>query len=136
MKVVAGVLVTDERQLLLGHSTNNNFWDIPKGAIELGESPINAAIRELKEETGIVVYPISLIYLGNFNYIPNVKRIELFKYHVINLPSTLFCESTFEWHSQVFPEFDKYKYVKYNELQNYVTKNMYGVLIKILNLRG
>jgi len=30
-----------------------NYWDFPKGIVESGEQAINAAIRELKEETGI-----------------------------------------------------------------------------------
>lgn len=29
------------------------YWDFPKGAVEPGESPLQAAIREVQEETGI-----------------------------------------------------------------------------------
>lgn len=31
-----------------------NYWDFPKGEVEAGESPLNAAHREVAEETGIV----------------------------------------------------------------------------------
>lgn len=30
-------------------------WELPGGKVRFGESPINAAIREIKEETGIIV---------------------------------------------------------------------------------
>lgn len=30
-----------------------SYWDFPKGAVEPGETPIRAAIREVQEETGI-----------------------------------------------------------------------------------
>ncbi|BAO43601.1 bis(5'-nucleosyl)-tetraphosphatase [Thiolapillus brandeum] len=30
-----------------------NYWDFPKGEVEGGEAPLDAAIREVKEETGI-----------------------------------------------------------------------------------
>ena len=30
-----------------------NYWDFPKGVVELGEKPLAAAIREVQEETGI-----------------------------------------------------------------------------------
>jgi bis(5'-nucleosidyl)-tetraphosphatase len=29
------------------------YWDFPKGAVEAGETPLQAAIREVQEETGI-----------------------------------------------------------------------------------
>lgn len=30
------------------------YWDFPKGCVEPGESPIQAAIREVAEETGLI----------------------------------------------------------------------------------
>jgi bis(5'-nucleosidyl)-tetraphosphatase len=29
------------------------YWDFPKGAVETGETPLQAAIREVREETGL-----------------------------------------------------------------------------------
>ncbi len=30
-----------------------NYWDFPKGQVEAGEQPLQAAIREVEEETGL-----------------------------------------------------------------------------------
>jgi bis(5'-nucleosidyl)-tetraphosphatase len=30
-----------------------NYWDFPKGGVDLGETPLQAALRELQEETAI-----------------------------------------------------------------------------------
>ncbi len=49
----AGVVVfNDGRYLLLHYEAGH--WDFPKGHVEKGESDVQAALRELKEETGIV----------------------------------------------------------------------------------
>lgn len=53
----AGIIIirkdraTGELKVLLMNSYN--FWDFPKGGIELNETKIQAAIREVSEETGI-----------------------------------------------------------------------------------
>ncbi|MFG1997786.1 NUDIX domain-containing protein [Spirillospora sp. NPDC048911] len=48
------VVVTNESgEILLIHRTDNDNWALPGGAIDLGESVAQAAVRETKEETGI-----------------------------------------------------------------------------------
>lgn len=69
--VSAGVVVTDGNSLLLCHVTGAKHWDLPKGKIDLGEEPITAAVRELREETGLIVDPVSLVDLGRFAYKKN-----------------------------------------------------------------
>lgn len=53
----AGIIVfrntPEGRKYLLLHSSGRNFWDVPKGVLESGEQGINAAIREVQEETGL-----------------------------------------------------------------------------------
>ncbi len=34
-----------------------NYWDFPKGVVEPGEDPFQAAIREVMEETGLSLHP-------------------------------------------------------------------------------
>jgi 8-oxo-dGTP pyrophosphatase MutT (NUDIX family) len=43
-----------ERKFLLIRSSEHSYWGFPKGVIDKGENELNAALRELKEETGIV----------------------------------------------------------------------------------
>jgi 8-oxo-dGTP pyrophosphatase MutT (NUDIX family) len=54
----AGVVcVAAGRVLLLRRSSQvpqAGFWSIPAGALERTESPLDAAVRELREETGYV----------------------------------------------------------------------------------
>ena len=52
-RVTCGVAVTDGTRLLIGQAARSPLWDIPKGMAEEGEQEREAAIRELREETGL-----------------------------------------------------------------------------------
>ncbi|TDC65785.1 NUDIX domain-containing protein [Actinomadura sp. GC306] len=51
----------DKGEILMIRRTDNDNWTLPGGAIDLGESVTQAAIRETKEETGIDVEITGLI---------------------------------------------------------------------------
>jgi ADP-ribose pyrophosphatase YjhB (NUDIX family) len=47
------VVVNDAGEILLIRRTDNGNWAVPGGAIDLGESVAQAAVRETLEESGI-----------------------------------------------------------------------------------
>lgn len=47
------VVVNDAGEILMIRRSDNENWAVPGGAIDLGESMTQAAIRETKEESGI-----------------------------------------------------------------------------------
>lgn len=52
--VAAGVLFFDDTgRVLLVQPTYKDYWDIPGGYVETGETPAQAAAREVREELGI-----------------------------------------------------------------------------------
>lgn len=54
------VIVVDElRVLLVSHWYAPFTWTLPGGAIDSGETPEMAAVREVYEETGLVVHSIA-----------------------------------------------------------------------------
>ncbi len=55
-RVSAGVIFTDDRsRVLMLRTTYKDYWDIPGGYVEPGESPRAAAEREVSEELGLNV---------------------------------------------------------------------------------
>jgi len=47
------VVVNGQREILMIRRTDNGNWAVPGGGMDLGESIIDTAVRETKEETGI-----------------------------------------------------------------------------------
>lgn len=54
--------VRDEAgRILLIHKIDNDYWALPGGAMDVGESVADAAVREVQEETGVLVELIGLV---------------------------------------------------------------------------
>lgn len=49
------IVVNDEGRVLLQRRTDNGMWALPGGAMNLGESLSDCAVRETREETGLTV---------------------------------------------------------------------------------
>ena len=130
-----GVLVTNGKVLLLGHSTGNKHWDIPKGSMDEGETVLQTALRELKEETNISLSPTDVVDLGLYSDYTPRKKLHLFLYKTNNLPelSTISCKSMCQRGNEWIPELDAFKYIKFYKINQYVTKNMNRTLETALN---
>ena len=64
--VGVGAVVVDQGRVMLVrriHEPLKGHWSLPGGLVELGEGLLNAVIREVSEETGLVVEPVELIEL-------------------------------------------------------------------------
>ncbi len=55
------VVVDDRDRILMIRRSDNDNWAVPGGGMDLGESIADAAIREVREETGIEVEVIGLV---------------------------------------------------------------------------
>lgn len=61
-----GLIVDDGGALLLVMETGSGKegkWSLPAGKIEPGESAVEAMVREVREETGLVVDPVDVVGL-------------------------------------------------------------------------
>ena len=91
-EVSAGGLVIDfsgTRGLLIGRIDHKDatrerlLWSLPKGHIEEGETPEQAAVREVQEETGITSEITKSIGVIDFWFMAGGKRIHKTVHHFI-----------------------------------------------------
>ena len=61
MPSVAGIVYDAEGRLLLVQQRDDGAWSTPGGSIEPDETPADAVVREVFEETGLFVAPTRLI---------------------------------------------------------------------------
>ena len=75
----AGGCIRHERgEVLLQRRADRDVWGFPGGAMELGESAQAAAVREIREETGLEVEPEGLIgiYTDYYDEYPNGDKAQ------------------------------------------------------------
>jgi len=58
---VAAVIQDGDGRLLLQEKASGEGWSLPAGAIEPGETPQEAIMREVLEETGLKVAPVEIL---------------------------------------------------------------------------
>lgn len=58
------VVLNDHEVLLVKNWLGSQQWTLPGGGIKRGETPLQCAVRELFEETGLVVEPSELSFVG------------------------------------------------------------------------
>lgn len=80
MPSVAGIVRNDIGEILLQNKGNGEKWSLLAGAIEIGEAPAEAVVREVWEETGLYVVPKKLLGVfggKDFRYqYPNGHEVE------------------------------------------------------------
>lgn len=131
--ISAGVIITDGNYVLLCHVTGSKHFDLPKGKVEPGEELIDAAIRELYEETSIIVSKDALVDLGIFFYKKN-KDLSLWLYKVNRMPDAhnLLCQSVFDAGKGIMKfEMDSFQNVKWENIELLVVPAMHRVLVDV-----
>ena len=130
-QVVAGFVVyrrTSEGTKFLLLYRRGNYWNFPKGHFEPGESTMNAALRELEEETGIKKSEIRIV--------PNFRAYERFYFKIGNQgiydTVILFLAETHKADIKIVPrEHSGFGWFSYHDAMNVIGKK-YGGTKKVL----
>jgi len=140
MKISCGIIILNQQnEILMGHVTGNKFYDIPKGELDAGETPIVCAIRECQEEISLEFKQENLIELGLYPY-NKEKNLHLFITHVEKSDidfNKLACHSFFEhYHTKKqTPEVDGFAWIAVLDVVQNCAKSMGKLLTQLNNDR-
>ena len=129
------VLLNARRELFLCHATGTSRWDLPKGIQHPDESALQAALRELEEESSLMIEPEMLSPLGLYDYLP-AKWLHL---HAVRVAVDAFdirvcrCRVSFPHRITGLPisEVDAYAWRPLNQVGTWCGKNMTRVLLAL-----
>lgn len=134
--VSCGTLVFDSSgRLLLCHVTHTAAWDIPKGMRDPGETSLEAAMRELREEAGAAFDAARFVDLGEFDYRRD-KRLHLFRVDAggeLGDLSQLACSSYYPHakSGKPTPETDGYRWARREEISRLCWPRMGALLLTL-----
>ncbi len=80
-RVSVSALIFSETTILLAHRAKIDWWNLPGGAVDPGESVTEAVCREVREETGLEVAVDQLI--GVYSKPQKQEIVLSFRCHVI-----------------------------------------------------
>lgn len=92
------------------------FWDFPKGLLEVGEQGIDAAIRESKEETGIENFKIIDGFKETVQYFTKRDEKTALKF------AAMFLAECFDENIKLSWEHDKYEWLKFSEAREKISR--------------
>ena len=100
------------------------YWDFPKGIVEPGEHPLDAALREVEEET--TLRDLTFKWGEEFRETPPYGRSKIARYYLAESPSgTVALPISPELG---FPEHDEYRWLAYRHAATLLNERLRPIL--------
>lgn len=115
IRPAAAVAIVNDNRILMLKRTDNSKWTLPGGTLELNESLIDCAVREVKEEAGINVVVKDII--GTYTD-PNI-RIEYSDGEVRREFTIVYYGESNTTTIEIDNESTEYKWISIDEVQTY-----------------
>lgn len=113
----------DEILYGIGLRSTRNIWQFVAGGAEDKETPIEATVRELREETGINIKEEDLIVLDSKATIPvvNVTGTYTWGKDVFVIPEYAFAVDATSFQIKLSNEHTEFKWLEYNKAMDILT---------------
>ena len=132
--LTCGLIIRSPSGWLLAHRTGSAWWDLPKGKQDPGEDPLQTALRECFEETGLDLssYRLRCQDLGCALY--NPARQKSLQLYLLDLPvppslQEFRCSSFVLRAGHPVPEMDQVAWVAEHRIRDYLRPRLFRHLL-------
>lgn len=124
------VVFNEKNEVLLEERSDDGYFDFPGGALDLKETLIDAAKRELEEETGLIADELELlnVYSGEITHYVYFNGDEIYGVDAVYL-----CH---KYHGELKPQLEEVKRLAFYSLEKIpdkMSKRNKQIVLDILN---
>jgi 8-oxo-dGTP pyrophosphatase MutT (NUDIX family) len=109
-----------------------NYWDFPKGGVEAGESSLEAAVREVREETGITELAFS--WGEEFRDTPPYARGKIARYYLAETKTVSVVLGISPLLGR--PEHHEFRWASFDEASNMTVPRLQSIITWARRLTG
>jgi predicted NUDIX family NTP pyrophosphohydrolase len=137
MDVSCGFIIRHKDDLFVVHPTNMNHWSIPKGVADDNEDYIDAAKRELQEETSLIYDELDIKFVKVHGVVSYLKHKDLFLIEVVLNKKFdvdfLECNSYYRNRKTniMEKEVDRFKWIKFNSYNKILNISLVDVFDRL-----
>ncbi len=116
---VKGILIEDGKALIVRRreimeDDAIGWWEFPGGTMEFGESTEETLVREYREETGLDIVPMKLLYVNTVRMNPAYQIVVI----------TYLCSRADRGEVRLSPEHSAYQWADRETLGNYLAADI------------
>ena len=87
-RACAALIVNNHILMVQHREKTRSYWTLPGGGIELGETPAEAAAREMREETNIRAHALRLLYAHSYDHVIDGRKYTSPEYCFLMAPES------------------------------------------------
>lgn len=129
------------KSFFLGGNKKERPWGIPKGRIDKGEDPLDAANREFFEETGLLPPDVPKYYLGKILYPSGKKQVSVWTFN-FDPPEKFIPKSNFtkvkdnKGNYVTIPEVGEWKWFTVEEAMKNIMISQVEIIARFMRFMG
>jgi len=126
-----GLIFCGKELLICRPRWDSDDWNLPKGMKEEGEEDLETALREIQEETNIVIDRNCKKIDHGIRKWHKTKNVHLYSFFLCKKPTNIKCNSYFERNGKSILEMVDFDWIPIDEIKSYFSPKLGKVVYEL-----